>query len=130
MRDFYPERLTERYKIENFEELEPYEILELIGKKRGMIMRGGVVDTERASVMLRRCRYWHRLAVAFNNFSKRKKIIAAAKLYIASHNVDLQPRFDVAEVFVEKNQVAKINLITNAFDGEGKWILLISIATP
>ena len=41
-------------------------------------------------------------------FSKRKKIIAAAKLYIASHNVDLQPRFDVAEVFVEKNQVAKI----------------------
>lgn len=52
MRDFYPERLTERYKIENFEELEPYEILELIGKKRGMIMRGGVVDTERASVML------------------------------------------------------------------------------
>lgn len=52
--------------------------------------------------------------------SKRKKIIAAAKLYIASHNVDLQPRFDVAEVFVEKNQVAKINLITNAFDGEGK----------
>ena len=37
---------------ENFEELEPYEILELIGKKRGMIMRGGVVDTERASVML------------------------------------------------------------------------------
>lgn len=53
-------------------------------------------------------------------FYKRKKIIAAAKLYIASHNVDLQPRFDVAEVFVEKNQVAKINLITNAFDGEGK----------
>ena len=52
MCDFYPERLTERYKIENFEELEPYEILELIGKKRGMIMRGGVVDTERASVML------------------------------------------------------------------------------
>ena len=52
MRDFYPERLTERYKIENFEELEPYEILELIGKKRGMIMRGGVVDTERAAVML------------------------------------------------------------------------------
>ena len=47
-------------------------------------------------------------------FSKRKKIIAA------SHNVDLQPRFDVVEVFVEKNQVAKINLITNAFDGEGK----------
>ena len=33
MRDFYPERLTERYKIENFEELELYEILELIGKK-------------------------------------------------------------------------------------------------
>ena len=33
MRDFYPERLTERYKIENFEELEPYEILEAYRQK-------------------------------------------------------------------------------------------------
>lgn len=52
LRDYYPERLTERYKIKDFSELEPYKVLELIGKKRGMIMRGGVVDTERTAIML------------------------------------------------------------------------------
>ena len=31
---------------------EPYELLELIGHKRGMLMRGGEIDTERASAML------------------------------------------------------------------------------
>ena len=48
----YADRLTERYKIEDFEELEPYELLELIAKKRGMLLRKGEYDTERAAVML------------------------------------------------------------------------------
>lgn len=48
----YPDRLSERYKIDDFSELEAYEILELIGRKRGMMMRGGEIDTLRASVML------------------------------------------------------------------------------
>ena len=48
----YPDRLSERYKIADFSDLEAYEILELIGKKRGMMMRGGEIDTLRASVML------------------------------------------------------------------------------
>ena len=50
MKDNYPERLRERYKIDNFEDLEAWEILELIGKKRGMMIRGGEIDTMRASV--------------------------------------------------------------------------------
>ncbi len=48
----YPDRLKERYKISDFENLESWEILELIGKKRGMLISGGEVNTERASVML------------------------------------------------------------------------------
>ena len=48
----YPDRLSERYKIDDFSELEAYEILELIGRKRGMMMRGGEIDTLRASIML------------------------------------------------------------------------------
>lgn len=48
----YPDRLSERYKIDDFSELETYEILELIGRKRGMMMRGGEIDTLRASIML------------------------------------------------------------------------------
>lgn len=48
----YPDRLSERYRIDDFSELEAYEILELIGRKRGMMMRGGEIDTLRASIML------------------------------------------------------------------------------
>lgn len=48
----YPERLTERYKIADFSDKEPWEVLEMIGKKRGMMIRGGEIDTERVSVML------------------------------------------------------------------------------
>ena len=52
LREGYPERLTERYKISGFEDLQSWEILELIGRKRGMLISGGEIDTERASVML------------------------------------------------------------------------------
>lgn len=48
----YPDRLSERYKIDDFSELEAYEILELIGRKRGMMMRGGEIEMLRASIML------------------------------------------------------------------------------
>lgn len=52
MQKNYADRLRERYKIEDFEDLEPYELLELIAKKRGMLLRKGEYDTERAAVML------------------------------------------------------------------------------
>lgn len=48
----YPERLTERYKITDFDDKEAWEVLEIIGEKRGMMIRGGEIDTERVSVML------------------------------------------------------------------------------
>lgn len=52
MKTDYPERLTERYKIAEFSDKEAWEVLEMIGKKRGMMIRGGEIDTERVSVML------------------------------------------------------------------------------
>ncbi len=52
MQKNYPDRLADRYKISDFQDLEPYELLELIGKKRGMLIRGGEIDSERAAVML------------------------------------------------------------------------------
>lgn len=48
----YSERLSERFKIVGFEDKEDYEILEMIGRKRGMLISGGEIDYERASVML------------------------------------------------------------------------------
>lgn len=50
----YPHTLSQRYKINgiDFAETESFEILELLGKKRGMLISGGEIDTEHASVTL------------------------------------------------------------------------------
>ena len=49
----YPERLAERYKVELEENLQGFEILEKICKKRGFIVKGGEVDYLRgANVVL------------------------------------------------------------------------------
>lgn len=48
----YPDRLKERYKLPDFSDLESYELLELIGRKRGMLISGGEINTERAAITL------------------------------------------------------------------------------
>ena len=47
----YPELLKERYGVEA-QGVDSYEVLCQIGKKRGMVIRGGETDTERAAAML------------------------------------------------------------------------------
>ena len=48
----YRELLLERYKLGSVDGLETYEILELIGRKRGMLISRGEIDTQRAAVTL------------------------------------------------------------------------------
>lgn len=48
----YPHVLENRYKITVPESFQGYELLELCGKKRGMLISGGEVDTERMSRVL------------------------------------------------------------------------------
>ncbi len=48
----YADRLAERYKLTDIDGVQPYELLCRIGKKRGMLVGGGEVDTLRASIML------------------------------------------------------------------------------
>ena len=48
----YPDLLLQRYKVEPAEFTDAYELLRAIGKKRGMMIRGGEVDCERAATML------------------------------------------------------------------------------
>ena len=48
----YKGLLDARYKTDIDIEAEPYDVLCAIGKKRGMVIRGGEIDTERAAVML------------------------------------------------------------------------------
>ena len=47
----YPACLKERYKMDS-EGLDGKELLELLGRKRGMLISGGEVNTERAAIML------------------------------------------------------------------------------
>ncbi|MGX8702682.1 ribosome biogenesis GTPase YlqF [Caproiciproducens sp.] len=52
LRDSYPGELKARYKLEGADiaGLKGYEMLELIGRKRGMLISGGEIDLERASI--------------------------------------------------------------------------------
>ncbi len=55
LREIYPSLLAERYKlgiIPSIEELDNYDLLNLIGKKRGFLISGGEVNTERTANML------------------------------------------------------------------------------
>lgn len=47
----YPRMLKDRYKVET-EETDGLALLEMVGRKRGMLLSGGVVNTERAAIMV------------------------------------------------------------------------------
>ena len=55
LRQLYPELLCARYKldsIENYDDLDDYDLFCLIGKKRGFLVSGGDINTERTANML------------------------------------------------------------------------------
>jgi ribosome biogenesis GTPase A len=52
MKKNYADRLCTRYKLEDISGLQSWEILEMIGKKRGMLISGGETDTQRTAVTL------------------------------------------------------------------------------
>ena len=47
-----PQMIENRYKISDFENLEGWQILELIGKKRGFLIKGGEINYERAAAIV------------------------------------------------------------------------------
>lgn len=47
-----PKAILDRYKLDSIDGLQGWEILELIGKKRGFLIKGGEIDYERAAVMI------------------------------------------------------------------------------
>ena len=48
MRREYPERIRERYKLKEELPEEPRELLEALGRKRGCLLKGGIIDMEKA----------------------------------------------------------------------------------
>lgn len=47
-----PQSILDRYKLDDIDGLQGWEILEMIGKKRGFLIKGGEIDYERTAVML------------------------------------------------------------------------------
>ena len=63
----YPDLVAQRYKLDaETLALPPYELMEAIGRKRGLLVRGGEVNTERCAIMLvdefRACK-WGRISL-------------------------------------------------------------------
>ncbi len=52
MSEKYPERLCERYKLTQPLPASPEELLEMIGKKRGFLVKGGSIDLDKTQKML------------------------------------------------------------------------------
>ncbi len=54
LKEIKPQSFIERFSLdaEEMSDIDSYDLLQLIGKKRGMLMSGGYVNTERASAML------------------------------------------------------------------------------
>ena len=55
LRSLYPDLLAERYKLSEIpskDEMDDYDLLTLIGRKRGFLVSGGEVNTERTANML------------------------------------------------------------------------------
>lgn len=54
LRDEYTQSLKVRFKLDKIDitDMSGYDLLELVGKKRGMLISGGEIDIQRASIMI------------------------------------------------------------------------------
>lgn len=52
LRETYPQAMAARYKLEGMDlsKMQGYELLELVGRKRGFLISGGEINTERAAI--------------------------------------------------------------------------------
>lgn len=95
--------------------------------KRNFCIRGGEIDIiaskdDIIAFVEVKTRQLNNLAGGFEAVTKSKQrfIIKTATEYMVRFQVELQPRFDVAEILVDSNDIpSKIHYIENAFDTSG-----------
>jgi len=82
--------------------------LDLVAKsKRGIICFVEVKLRSTGSIGLPR---------EFVDERKRERLRKAAAMYLSTHEMDAPARFDVAEVYVEKDGVLRVEYLENAFE--------------
>ncbi|MCM1285208.1 MAG: YraN family protein [Acetobacter sp.] len=52
----------------------------------------------------------------FVTYKKQQRIITSAQLFLSQNRIDLQPRFDVIEIYTENNKINSIKHLENAFE--------------
>ena len=83
--------------------------IDLIASRRGILAFIEVKTRRDAS---------HGEAREFVTAAKQQRILSAASLYLSSHETELQPRFDVIEIYAPdgpETRFPRINHIENAF---------------
>ncbi|MDA3130633.1 ribosome biogenesis GTPase YlqF [Aliibacillus thermotolerans] len=74
LKEKYPQALTERFSLSNVKEMKEETILEEIGKKRGCLRAGGVVDCEKAAeLLLQEIRKQKLGRLTFESYKEEKK---------------------------------------------------------
>lgn len=81
--------------------------IDLIMRRRGYICFIEVKQRDCSSVVR---------PAEFVDERKQAKIIASAKIFLMNYNRDLQPRFDVIEIYTDNNKIKSIKHLENAFD--------------
>lgn len=96
-----------KYKLLDFNYYTPYGELDLVFRKKNLLV---FVEVKARSVN-------NGLPPrVYVNYEKQKKIIKASQIYIkAKHLEKLQPRYDICEVYLEKDTIKSINHLENAF---------------
>lgn len=51
----------------------------------------------------------------FVDENKQRKIATTASIYLSQNNIKEQPRFDVIEIYMDKNEIKSIKHLENAF---------------
>ena len=52
----------------------------------------------------------------FVDLGKQQRIITTAQLYLSTHSTNLQPRFDVVEIYTKDNKLNSVKHLENAFE--------------
>ena len=96
-----------RYKLVDTNYTTRFGEVDLIVKNRKYICFVEVKQRDVKSIALPR---------EFVTYSKQQKIIACAKMFLMQNKTNLQPRFDVIEIYTDNNEIKSIKHLENAFD--------------
>ncbi len=95
-----------KYKLIDFNFTSRFGEIDLIVKNKKYICFVEVKQRNESSIALPR---------EFVDECKQRKIIKTAEFYLAYHPTDLQPRFDVIEIYTENNKIKSIKYLENAY---------------